>query len=146
MSYCCDRKELEHVLPKLEERAIREGHAEVLRILDLDPLSGPMFVGEYRWVGDPSSFAYLTGKEVPLVPWPLIVIDDCSPHFESKVVRTDVVFYAIARFQADFLKLTFWIKRNISDRILLTCMVWGLAYVPLGAIPSWGLHFGRRRK
>jgi hypothetical protein len=84
--------------------------------------------------------------EIAQQSWPLVKIGQTRDWMKPCDVyaRTDVGLGIPARYH----RLRYWLRRKtgpLKARIVMTAMIWGLAYVPEGEIITWS-HLGKRRK
>lgn len=79
------------------------------------------------------------------LPWPYEVLSYRMDRPVAVIQRLDTPpsGYVWNRLAADADKISEWWQFNILPRLILTAQVWGLAYVPLGEIPS-SKHLGNR--
>lgn len=75
-------------------------------------------------------------------PWPLKLVDRQGDMLISVYMRTDTTFphWWITKLRISIGKFI----HPIYCRLILTAMVWGLAYVPDYEVPSWK-HLGKRK-
>lgn len=83
-------------------------------------------------------------NRIEQLPWKLrrLPILDWYDNFNPVFVRSDGWLLPLALlndFRIRLLKLRTW----FVVRLIMTAMVWGLAYIPSGDIPSWR-HIGKR--
>lgn len=118
-----------------------------------NPLSGWRYLDCIEWLGDPSlPLIYDTRKmelfeREGLIPWNLEKQQNSELDgyaMFGTYYRTDAgMSYIYYRFQSDVLWFVNKLKW-IGSALIMTAMVWGLAYVPMGEYPTWQ-HLGRKR-
>ncbi len=117
-------------------------YAEIIFHEKRNPLTGNSFIARYEWQGSPYlpvKIERAFWKEAQhLLPCRLEVIDESWLYCYVVAIRTDVTIpsYAYYRFESDVLRLVDAMKW-VGGSLVLTAQVWGLAYVPIGAYPSW---------
>jgi hypothetical protein len=98
----------------------------------------------YEWKGKPSA-PVIIGRwmEVKDLPWKLRLIEK-EPYWDAGIyARTDgylLLFAWLTAARYALRKAWQW----VSYRLILTAMVWGLAYTPPWETPSWR-DIGRKR-
>ncbi len=104
----------------------------------------------FQWEGEPNwpiSISRYFLDEFPLetMPWPLMKVR------EGESILDDYAIYMRKdghwAIYAWFTKARYSIKRFLQPiycRLIITAMVWGLAYVPEATVPSWR-NLGRKR-
>ena len=101
----------------------------------------------YKWIGKPWQPVWITelfvDQQLSDFPWKLIEVDRDYSKRAGLYVRADG-FWVVTRWMTSLkigiqklLGLTYY-------RLIITAMVWALAYVPQGDIPSWR-HLGKKR-
>ncbi|OGH07449.1 MAG: hypothetical protein A2W22_03205 [Candidatus Levybacteria bacterium RBG_16_35_11] len=91
----------------------------------------------YKWEGKITYPVILDPRwtEIDKLPFPLKCIEENYSH-KNVYIRKDAGFGLWWRW----VTLKYWLKQKINPiyyRLMITAMVWGLAYVDQGAIPSW---------
>ncbi|MBW4469272.1 MAG: hypothetical protein KME45_03310 [Stenomitos rutilans HA7619-LM2] len=118
---------------------------------DRNPLTNGMYLSRCEWHGDPRGVVRLDHREWDCVqhlnPWRLEVVSRDWFDNTVTVCRTDLPLpsYVYRRFEADVRSIFKTLRYQFGARLVLTAQVWGLAYVPMGAIPST-CHLFKRRK
>jgi len=96
----------------------------------------------YKWVGSPfqpvAISKVLKPEFIDNLPWPLVRVDvdDSRPWDVDYYLRID----GFLRPWSWLVRFRYWIKRLLEPiyyRLILTAMVWGLAYTPPGTVPGW---------
>ncbi len=104
----------------------------------------------YEWDGEPNwpiriSGYYLDEHPLETLPWPLMKVEDGERWLDDAAIymRKDGRWAIYAWFT----KARYSIKKFLHPiyyRLIITAMVWGLAYVPEATVPSWR-NLGRKR-
>lgn len=101
----------------------------------------------YEWQGSRFATAEVSfGLYVPLkkeAPWPLKVVGDDFQNGRRIIARAD----GAAAFSWLYHSAVGWWSRTTGltkSRLIITLMVWNLAYVPEGGMPDW-CHVGKGR-
>jgi len=101
----------------------------------------------YEWDGKPwwpVEISKIYENELDNIPWPLKKIGESSWMSETGIyIRKDGAL-AIWAFLVDMKIRVSWFIQWFYVRLIMTAMVWGLAYVPVSEIPSWR-HLGKRK-
>ena len=95
----------------------------------------------FDWIGSPLkpvriSVSPFRGFSVDKLPWPMIKIESDPAWGVDCYLRID----GFLRPWSWLVRFRYWIKRLLEPiyyRLILTAMVWGLAYTPPGTVPSW---------
>lgn len=99
----------------------------------------------YEWEGKKHWPVIISDRYLNIydLPWPLELIDrDWVSSYTGVYMRTDTKFpfWWFTKIRVSIGKLI----RPIYYRLILTAMVWGLAYVPNYEAPSWK-HLGKKK-
>jgi len=94
----------------------------------------------YEWLGKPTmpvqiAFGY-EDEILGHLPWSLKEVQKDYCHLTTIYVRKDGALAIMAAFTA----AKYWLRCRfikIYHRLIITAMVWGLAYVPEAEVPSW---------
>lgn len=118
---------------------------KVIQRKNNEPFRGVIESEKFIWLGDKSLPLYMSYQElqdlhIKRLPWDLIEVDVGLTGFYKVYLRPDVYGYAIARLQADWYCFNIWVK-GISNKILLTLAIWGLAEIKRGEEISWRRNF-----
>jgi hypothetical protein len=105
----------------------------------------------YEWKGKPTQLVRISRKaidfgelDIDKIPWPLAQVDEDYQWGITYYARKDA-WFGLYRWLVVF---RYFLRRKVEliyYRLLLTAMVWGLAWIPQSEIPTWR-HLGRRRK
>lgn len=105
------------------------------------------FYETYSWEGKKHwevvlPFYFYTRHDINKFPWPLEVVDYHSDWLDIVCMRKDtaIPYWLFTKIKYKTKKLVY----PVYHRIILTAMVWGLAYVPDYEIPSWR-HLGKKK-
>jgi hypothetical protein len=93
----------------------------------------------HEWEGKPNQpafISYFSWTEIKDYPWPLTKIGDRPEEGGALYARKDGWLWA----NSYWMRGRLWIRKRLElvyYRLIMTAMVWGLAYVDPGSIPSW---------
>jgi hypothetical protein len=104
----------------------------------------------FRWAGPKTAPVFLDGQweliygPIASLPWKLKRIREDRLGWGGYYIRADGWLYPLAALTDAWIHLKD-AGRWVTDRVVLTLMVWGLACVPQSESPSWR-HIGRKRE
>ena len=117
-------------------------YAEII-ITDHD-LGMGRYYQTYAWCGKPTDLIMINDRYkdgIKNLPWPLRLIDrTCDMGI---YVRKDA-FLGIYQLWVRLMVFARRITGKTYYRLIMTAMVWGLAYIPEAEIPHWK-HLGKKR-